>query len=169
MVLLKVRVHLTTLLKVNQLLMVHLLLFPTLEDPKDKVRVKRYLTRVNKVKVKVSRVTLVNNLKEVNTDNKVSSRVKEGTEGTVSSRLCEIEFGADLGFATIFLAYAPPSGPPPGQQGQGQYGAPQQQQQYGAPQGGQPGAGGAMNDFNTILRTLQQGVQDQVRSPLSLL
>ena len=87
MVLLKVRVHLTTLLKVNQLLMVHLLLFQTLEDPKDKVRVKRYLTRVNKVKVKVkvSRVTLVNNLKEVNTDNKVNSRVKEGTEGTVSS------------------------------------------------------------------------------------
>ena len=85
MVLLKVRVHLTTLLKVNQLLMVHLLLFQTLEDPKDKVRVKRYLTRVNKVKVKVSRVTLVNNLKEVNTDNKVNSRVKEGTVGTVGS------------------------------------------------------------------------------------
>ena len=91
MVLLKVRVHLTTLLKVNQLLMVHLLLFQTLEDPKDKVRVKRYLTRVNKVKVKVkvSRVTLVNNLKEVNTDNKVNSRVKEGTVGTVSSFVLE--------------------------------------------------------------------------------
>jgi len=54
-------------------------------------------------------------------------------------------------------SYAPPSGPPPGQ-----YGAPQQQQQYGAPQGGPPPqGGGAMNDFNTILRALQQGVQDQ--------
>ena len=84
MVLLKVRVHLTTLLKVNQLLMVHLLLFPTLEDPKDKVRVKRYLTLV-----KVNRVTLVNNLKEVNTDNKVNSRVKDSTVGTVSSFVLE--------------------------------------------------------------------------------
>ncbi|GAA5915247.1 uncharacterized protein JCM6883_002373 [Sporobolomyces salmoneus] len=64
-------------------------------------------------------------------------------------------------------SYAPPSGPPPPQQGQygqppqgqGQYGAPQQS--YGQQAPSSAGPGGPMSDYNQILNVLRQGVQDQ--------